>query len=76
MRDEISMGRVAEELLNNETLIMALDDIAEDTFIQFLSTDNLDVRDQIWATGQVLGLVKSKLESYRDNAKLALREQH
>jgi hypothetical protein len=70
MTDHIQLGRDAELLLKNETFVRAMDEVAEDIFAQFLSSTDRDRKEQLWATGQVLMVIKHKLDSYVDNGKL------
>jgi len=76
MIDVQQRGRAAAELLRNDTLIEAMDEIAEDVFAQFLSTgvSTPETRESVWAIGQALQCLKQKLDAYIDNGKMeALR---
>lgn len=69
MEEVIARGRQAERLLKDETLMYALDEIASNTYLSFLSTEssNFDTREQLWAIGQALQCVQQKLQGYVDN---------
>jgi|TARA_R110000851_G_scaffold65236_2_gene148160 hypothetical protein len=72
MIDQEQRGRAAAELLRNETLVEAMDEIAGEAFAQFLSTnvESYEVREGIWATGQALSCLKRKLDSYVGDGKM------
>jgi hypothetical protein len=68
----IRRGHGAKALLENQVLTEALEDLLETSFANFLATDNVDydARESIWAIGQAVMLVRSKLEAYVSDGKL------
>lgn len=71
-REVIHRGRAAEDLLNNETLSYCMDEIMHGLFGDFIGTgmEEAHVRERTWAVGQAMGLIKKRLEAYRDAGRI------
>lgn len=68
----ILRGRLAEDLLDNQLLEDAFEEITLNTFTTFMGTDSNadDERTKLWAIGQALVQLKGVLDAYVGEAQV------
>ena len=73
----IRIGNLAKEVIENEAFQVAVNASMNDVFARFLASEPAedDVRFKIWATGQALDAIKSRLEFLVQNGKLELENR-
>lgn len=63
---KIQRGLQAQEVIDNPAFQEAVNQIANEMFANFLASESADEerREKLWATGQALGNIKSKLQFF------------